>query len=101
MQRMHLMALAECLAAGDQCRVVFQAGQLLTSLQQASPQMALARTPVQPMRRCTGKLQAAGERFNLLPLAPRYIDIQPMARRFECTSRQFTYRTQLKRHRCQ
>ena len=101
MQRMQLMTLAECLAAGDQRRVVFQAGQLLPGLQQTSTQMALARAPVQPMRRRISKLQATGEGFDLLPLAPRHIDIQSMARRFERMSRQFTHRAQLKRHRRQ
>ncbi|MNN26028.1 hypothetical protein D3C81_1395230 [compost metagenome] len=101
MQRMQVMTLAECLAAGYQCRVVFQARQLLPRLQQAAAQMSLARAPVQPMLRCFGKLQSTGEGFDLLPFAPRYIDVQPMARRFECASRQLIHGTQGSGHCCQ
>ncbi|MNC50730.1 hypothetical protein D3C75_999920 [compost metagenome] len=101
MQRMQVMTLAECLAAGYQCRVVFQASQLLPRLQQAAPQVSLARAPVQPMLRCFAELQSTGESFDLLPFAPRYIDVQPMAGRFECVCRQFIHSTQGNGHRCQ
>ena len=80
MQRLQLMALAECLAAGNQRRVVFQAGQLLTGLQQPSAQVPFARAPVQPVPWRLCKLQSTGEGFDLLPLASRYIHVQSMTR---------------------
>ncbi|MNP64475.1 hypothetical protein D3C76_1599750 [compost metagenome] len=71
--------LTELLACFDQCRVVFQAGQTLpVGLQQSSPEVAFARTPVEPVLRLAGKTQVAGKRFDLLPLAPGHIDIQTM-----------------------
>lgn len=76
MQGVQVMALAECLTAGDQCRVVFQAGELLAGLQQASAQVSFAGAPVEPVSGRLGEFQAAGERFDLLPFAPRHIDIQ-------------------------
>ncbi|MNG03620.1 hypothetical protein D3C84_867090 [compost metagenome] len=95
MKRMQLMVLAEGLAAGDQCRVVFQAGELLAGSQQAPPQMALASAPVQPMSRGRGKGEPTGERFNLLPFTPWHIDIQAMSGRFKRMGRQFAYRAQI------
>jgi hypothetical protein len=43
------MVIAQRLAGADQLGVVLQAGQLLAGLQQAAAQVALARTPVQPV----------------------------------------------------
>ncbi|MNZ66343.1 hypothetical protein D3C78_845640 [compost metagenome] len=75
-----LMMLAEGDTGFDQRRVEFQAGQLLAvRLQQAPAQMALACAPVQPVSRVVDKAQMAGEGFDLLPFAPRHIDIQARA----------------------
>ncbi|MNY14859.1 hypothetical protein D3C86_1480480 [compost metagenome] len=101
MKRMQLMTLTEGLAAGDQCRVIFQASQLLTGSQQASPQMAFARTPIQPMVRHRSKRQPTGERFNLLPFAPWHIDIQAMPGRFKRLGREFAYCAQIKGQSCE
>ncbi|MNG12699.1 hypothetical protein D3C84_963270 [compost metagenome] len=94
MQRVQSMPQAERLAAGYQRRIVFQAGQLLPSLQKASTQVSLARAPVQPVRGGIVKVQSAGKGFDLLPLAPRHIHIQSMSWRFERISRQFIHHTQ-------
>ncbi|MNP59414.1 hypothetical protein D3C76_1544090 [compost metagenome] len=53
------------------------------------------------MLRCLGKLQSAGERFDLLPFTPRYIDVQSMAGRFERVCGQFIHGTQGNGHPCQ
>ncbi|MNF91163.1 hypothetical protein D3C84_737560 [compost metagenome] len=92
------MALAEGLATGNQRGIVFQAGQLLTGLQQASTQVSFARAPVQPVPGGIGKLQSAGKSFDLLPLAPRYIHIQSMGWRFQRMGRHFVQRTQRQGH---
>lgn len=71
-----VVALAQLLAAGDQGWIVFQAGQLLVALQQASTQVTFTGAPVQPVSRLRGEVQATGEGFNLLPFAARYIDVE-------------------------
>ncbi|MNR27943.1 hypothetical protein D3C85_1452410 [compost metagenome] len=101
MQRMQLMALAEGLAAGNQRRVIFHAGQLLAGLQQAATQMPFARAPIQPVPGSIGKLQAAGEGFDLLPLAARHVDIQSMARLGQCMGGQFIHVSQCNGQFCQ
>ncbi|MNF81860.1 hypothetical protein D3C84_641510 [compost metagenome] len=101
MQRMQVMALTQRLTAGDQCRVVFQACQLLAGLQQASTQMPFARAPVQPMPGRIRKLQPTGKRLDLLPFTSRYVDVQSMARGCERMGRQFVHSTQRNGHRCQ
>ncbi|CAI8903800.1 hypothetical protein EMIT0P201_30232 [Pseudomonas chlororaphis] len=73
------MVFAQLPAAGDQGRVVLQAGQLLPGLQQAAAEMAFARTPVQPVAGGLGEFQAGGEGFDLLPFTPGYIDVEALA----------------------
>ncbi len=95
------MALAQRLTAGNQRRIVLNTRQLLPFTQQASTQVPLAGTPVEPMRRLRGKRQTTGKRFNLQPLAPRHIDIQAMARSFQRMPGQLTDSAQLSRYRRQ
>ncbi|MNF95155.1 hypothetical protein D3C84_778950 [compost metagenome] len=76
------MVLAERMTCFDQHPVIFQAGQLLFfGVQQATAQVAFARAPVEPVSRRLGKIQVTGECLDLLPLAPRYIDIQTVTGR--------------------
>ncbi|MNP26251.1 hypothetical protein D3C76_1190960 [compost metagenome] len=84
------MALAQLLAAGDQCGVVLQTGQLLLAVQQTSTEVAFAGTPIEPVSRPGGEVQATGEGFDLLPFAPGYVDVEAMAWRFERAGRQFS-----------
>lgn len=53
------------------------------------------------MRWRRGERQTAAERFNLLPLASRHVDIQSMACSFQRMSRQLTHCAQLSRQRRQ
>ena len=73
------VVFAQGLAGGDQCGVIFQAGQVLPGLQQAAAEVALAGAPIQPVCRRCGKSQRRAEGFDLLPFAPGHIDIQAMA----------------------
>ncbi|CAM3332331.1 hypothetical protein PSFL6913_29070 [Pseudomonas fluorescens] len=80
MGRGQAVMVAQGLARGDQGRVVFEAGQLLAGLQQAAAEVAFASAPVQPVGGCFGEIKRSTEGFDLLPLAARYVDVQPMAR---------------------
>jgi len=70
---------AELGAAGDQCGVVFQAGEMLAIAQQAAAEVAFAGAPVQPVAGGIGEGQGSGEGFDLLPFAAGHVDVEPVA----------------------
>ncbi len=74
-----VVMLAQLGATGDQCRVVFQAGQLLARLQQATAEVALAGAPVEPVLGRAAEGEAGGEGFDLLPLASGHVDVEALA----------------------
>ena len=56
---------------------------MLPRLQQPPAEVAFTGAPVEPMGGALGKLQGAAKRFDLLPFAARYIDIQARRRRMQ------------------
>jgi hypothetical protein len=76
MVRGQVVVVTQGLAGGDELGVVLQAGQLLAGLQQAAAKVAFAGAPVQPVLGLFVEGQAAGEGFDLLPLAAGYADVE-------------------------
>ena len=99
---------AELGAAGDQCGVVFQAGEVLAIAQQAATEVAFAGAPVQPVAGGIGEGQGSGEGFDLLPFAAGHVDVEPVAggghvsgrQRAHCAERMCLPGQRRKRRRC-
>ncbi|MNT20154.1 hypothetical protein D3C72_1554520 [compost metagenome] len=66
---LQVVVCTQGLTGSDQVGVVLQAGQVLPRLQQATAEVAFARTPVQPVPGLLAEGQVAGEGFDLLPFA--------------------------------
>nr|GEZ35784.1 hypothetical protein [Tanacetum cinerariifolium] len=69
MLRANAQFVAEVLPRLYQVFIVFKQGERLAAVGEAAAKVAFARAPVQPVRRLLLKAQAAGEGFDLLPLA--------------------------------
>jgi hypothetical protein len=73
---LQVVVCTQGLTGSDQVGVVLQAGQVLPRLQQATAEVAFARTPVQPVPGLLAEGQVAGEGFDLLPFAAGDGDVQ-------------------------
>lgn len=66
--------VAELAAGIDQVRIVFEAGQGLAVVGEAAAEVAFAGAPVEPVAGAVVEGEAAGEGFDLLPLAAGDVD---------------------------
>jgi len=92
---LQVVVCTQGLTGSDQVGVVLQAGQVLPRLQQATAEVAFARTPVQPVAGLLAEGQVAGEGFDLLPFAAGHSDVQAVGGRWQVGLRKAAERGEL------